>query len=230
MFAESLELTSLPVGEEGVDVSLLDLTQLVDTELTASRFLTLREREEYAQLRHPLRRREWLGARVCLKAMLLRRRSVSDPTQCEIMKDTRGRPEVSFGSVRSASAAFDCSISHKGRFAGAVTSSMADTRVGIDVEEVPPRLMRLAGAFAGDRLSLIHPRPPEERLALLWAVKEACAKAVGAGIGMALGHVGCEETAEGRHQVRTSDGLEFRARDFIHDGYVIALCLRTEEV
>jgi phosphopantetheinyl transferase len=107
---------------------------------------------------------------------------------------------------------------------------MADTRVGVDVEEVSPRLLRLAGAFAGDRQSLIRPRPPEERLALLWAVKEACAKAVGGGIGMALGHVSCEETAEGRHQVRTSDGLEFRAHDFVHDGYVIAMCLRTEEV
>ena len=70
----------------------------------------------------------------------------------------------------------------------------------------------------------------EERLALLWAVKEACAKAMGGGIEMALGHVSCEETAKGWHQVRTSDGLEFRARDFLHDGYVIAMCLRTEDV
>jgi phosphopantetheinyl transferase len=230
VFAENLELTPLPVGEEDVEVCLLDLTQLVDTESTASRFLTLREREEYAQLRHPSRRREWLGARVCLKTMLLRRHSVSEPTQCEIVKDASGRPRLSFAPGRPVNAAFDCSLSHKGRFAGAGASSMADTRVGVDVEEVSPRLLRLACAFADDRHLLIHPRRPEERLALLWAVKEACAKAMGGGIGMALGHVTCEETAEGRHHVRTGDGLEFRARDFLHDGYVIAMCLRTEEV
>lgn len=229
MFAENLELTPLPVGEEDVEVSLLDLTQLVDTESTASRFLTLRERGEYAQLRHPSRRREWLGARVCLKTMLLRRRSVSEPTQCEIVKDASGRPGLSFAPGRPVSAAYDCSLSHKGRFAGAAASSIAGTRVGVDVEEVSPRLLRLAAAFADDHHSLIRPRPPEERLALLWAVKEACAKAVGGGIGMALGPVSCEETAEGRHQVRTSASLEFRVRDFLHEGYVIALCLRTEE-
>jgi phosphopantetheinyl transferase len=219
----------LPVGEEGVEVSLLDMTQLVDTESTAARFLTLREREEYAQLAHPSRRREWLGARVCLKTMLLRRRSVSEPTQCEIVKDASGRPWVSFVPGRPASTAFDCSLSHKGRFAGACASSKAGTMVGVDLEKVSPRLLKLSGAFAGDRQALIRPRPPEERLALLWAVKEACAKATGGGIGMALGRVTCEETAEGRHQVRTGEGLEFQARDFLHDGFVIALCLRTED-
>lgn len=229
MLAEDVELMPLPLGEEDVEASLLDLTRLADAEATASRFLTLQERAEYARLRHPSRRREWLGARVCLKAMLLRRRSVSEPTQCEIMKDASGRPWLSFAPGQPASAAFDCSLSHKGRFACACATSRADTRVGIDVEEVSPRLLRLAGAFARDRHSLIRPRPPEERLALLWAVKEACAKAMGGGIGMALGRVVCEETAEGWHQVRAGEGLEFRARHVLHDGYVVALCLRTAE-
>jgi len=230
VFAEDLELMPLPIGDEGVEVSLLDLAGLVDMESTAARVLTPEERGEYARLGHPSRRREWLGARVCLKAMLLRRGCVSDPTQCAIMKDARGRPWLSFAPGLPGRIVHDCSLSHKGRFACAGASSLADTRIGVDVEKVSPRLLRLAGAFAGDRHSLIRPRPPEERLALLWAVKEACAKATGGGIGMALGHVSCEETAKGRHQVRTSDGLEFRARDFLHEGYVIAMCLRTEEV
>lgn len=229
MFAEDVELTPLPLGEKAVEVSLLDLTRLSDTASTVSRFLTPPEREEYARLSHPSRRREWLGARVCLKTMLLRRRCVGDPTQCEIMKDASGRPWLSFAPSRPVNVAVDCSLSHKGRFACACASTMADTRVGVDIEEVSPRLLRLAGAFARDRHVLIRSRPTEERLTLLWAVKEACAKAVGGGIGMALGRVSCEETAEGWHHVRTGDGLEFRARDFLHEGYVIALCLRTEE-
>lgn len=229
MLAEDIELTPLPFGEEDVEVSLLDVTRLVDTESIASRFLREREREDYARLRHPSRRREWLGARVCLKTMLLRRRDVSDPIQCEIVKDASGRPRLSFAPGRSVRVAYDCSLSHKDRFACASASSRVDTRVGVDIEEVSPRLLRLAGAFDRDRASLIRPRPPEERLALLWALKEACAKAVGGGIGMALGHVSCEETAEGRHRVRTGEGIAFHARHVLHDGYVVALCLGTAE-
>lgn len=226
MLAGDLELMALPLGEEAVEVSLLDVTRLADTQPTVSRFLTPRERGEYARLRHPARRREWLGARVCLKAMLLRRRSVSNPIQCEIMKDTRGRPWLSFAPGLPTNAVYDCSLSHGGRFACACVSSMAGTRVGVDVEKVSPRLLRLADAFDRDRDSLIRSRPPEERLALLWALKEACAKAVGGGLGIALGDVICEETAEGRHRVRTGDGLEFRARHFLHQEYLIAVCLK----
>ncbi len=227
MHAEDVELTPLPFGEEDVEVSLMDLTRLTDPESIASRFLGTREYQEYAGLRHPARRREWLGARVCLKAMLLRRRAVGDPTECEIVKDASGRPRLSVASDRSVSAAYECSLSHKDRFACASASRRADTSVGVDIERVSPRLLRLASALDGDRASLIRPRPPEERLALLWALKEACAKAVGGGIGTALGHVSCEETAEGRHHVRTEEGIAFHARHVLHDGYVVALCLGT---
>lgn len=228
MFAEDLELMALSLGAEDVEVSLLDLTRLADMESTASRLLTPQEREEYARLGHPSRRREWLGARACLKAMLLWRGCVSDPMQCEIMKDTRGRPWLSFAPRLPATVVYDCSLSHKGRFACAGISSLADTSVGVDVEKVSPRLQKVAGAFVRDRDSLIRSRPPEERLAVLWALKEACAKAMGGGIGIVLGDVSCEETAEGRHQVRTGDGREFRAWHLLHEGYVIALCLGTE--
>ncbi|MBM2812651.1 MAG: hypothetical protein HW416_3410, partial [Chloroflexi bacterium] len=116
MLAEDLELISLPLGDEDVEVSLLDLTGLVDTESTAARVLTAEERGEYGRLGHPARRREWLGARVCLKAMLVRRGCVSDPMQCAIMKDARGRPWLSFAPGLPRRIVHDCSLSHKGRF------------------------------------------------------------------------------------------------------------------
>src|SRR2546427_101901 len=64
-----LELIRLGLSEEPVEVCLLDLGRLHDLESIAARFLTAREQAEYAELRHPLRRREWLGAGVCLKLM-----------------------------------------------------------------------------------------------------------------------------------------------------------------
>lgn len=223
--AEDIELTPLALGEDGVEVSVLDVTRLADTETTAGRFLTAQELAEYARLRHPLRRREWLGARVCLKSMLLRRGAVSDPIQCAIMKDLRGRPRLSFTPAAAADVVHDCSLSHKGRFACACASGLIDTRVGVDIEEVSPRLLRLAPVFARDRDVLIGSHSPAERLAILWALKEACAKAAGTGLGMRFRDVTCEDTSPGRGRVVTADGLEFRARHLLHEGYAVALCV-----
>jgi len=230
MRTEGLELMPVPLGEADVEVCLLDVAPLTDPESTANRFLTPREREEYARVRHPSRRREWLGARVCLKTMLLRRGCVGDPIECELVKDTRGRPSLSFASGLPANDVYDCSLSHKGRFACAGASSLMGASVGVDIEEVSPRLLRLADAFAHDRDVLIRPRPTQERLALLWAVKEARAKALGRGLGVALGNIVCEETTGGQLRVETAEGLTLRARYLLHEGYVIVLCVKQDEV
>ncbi|PYN82004.1 MAG: hypothetical protein DMD96_08150 [Candidatus Rokuibacteriota bacterium] len=226
-WTDGVELQPLALGEADGDVCLLDVTRLENTEGAASRFLTPVELAEYAELRHPLRRREWLGARICLKTMLLRCRRVGDPLECAIVKDLRGRPRLfSCAPASTASELYDCSLSHKGRFAGACVARATGTMVGFDIEAVSPRLLTMSGAFANDRDVLISAQPTEERLAILWALKEACAKAVGSGLGMALRDVICQETGPGRHRVVTADGLEFRARHIVHDGYVVALCVR----
>jgi len=222
---EDIDLISLPLGDEGVEVTLLDLARLVDMDSIASRMLASPEREEYARLGHPGRRREWLGARVCLKGMLRRRGSVSDPKQCAVLKDGRGRPWLSFASGRPAPAVHDCSLSHKGRYAVAATSGLAHTRIGVDIEEVSIRLLKVADAFVGDGDEPTDSRPPEVRLATLWALKEACAKAGGGGLGFALGDIACRETDTGRHRVLAPDGREFRAWTVLREGYVVALCL-----
>jgi len=228
VLAQDLELVPLALTGEGVDVALLDVTRLTDTASTAARYLTRSEREEYAGLRLETRRREWLAARVCLKTMLLERRSVSDPSHCEIVKDAAGRPRLSFAE-RPAEPVHDCSLSHKGRYACAGASRLAATRLGVDIEEISPRLLRIERAFAGDRDRPFRPRPEPERLALLWALKEACAKAVGGGLGFAMGAVSCEEPVEGHHRVTTADGRQFRGRHVVHDGYVVVLCLTEDE-
>jgi len=222
---EDLELTPLPIGEGDGEVVVLDVTRLPAVESLASRFLTLEEHEEYARLRHPGRRREWLGARVCLKTILLRRRRIGDPRECAVVKDTRGRPRLAFVSGRPADFVYDCSLSHKGRFACAGAASAPDIRLGVDVEEVSPRLLRLADAFAHDRDVVLGSRSAEERLAILWALKEACTKVLGNGLGAAFRAATCQETAPGRYRVVTANGLELRGRHIVHEGYVVALCV-----
>ena len=222
-----LDLIPLPLSAGLFEVCLLDLGRLHDLESIAARFLTAREQAEYAELRHPLRRREWLGARVCLKLMVIRQGLVEDARQCAVVKDPRGRPRLVFLREAATPVVPDCSLSHKGRFACAVTSSATGSRVGIDIEEVSPRLLRVARAFAHDRDVLLGSRSEEERLTILWALKEACSKVVGRGMAMELREVTCEETAPGRHRVQMDNGLELSGRHTIHEGYVVALCSGT---
>src|SRR5262245_58375861 len=118
-----LEPTPLPLGDDDVEVLALDVTRLAALEWLVQTALTVEEQAEYARMIHPERRREWLAARACLKALLLQRRRIRDPRECAIVKDNRGRPRVAFSPEVSPTPAYDCSLSHKGRFAcaGAAT-------------------------------------------------------------------------------------------------------------
>ena len=217
------ELIRLPLTDGAIEVCVLDLGRLDGLETMANRFLTAPERREYEELRHPERRREWLGARVGLKLMAVRGRAVDDPLSCAVVKDPRGRPRLVGAPDFAASVLADCSLSHKGRFACAATSSTPGLRIGVDMEEVSPRLARLTRAFAHERDRLAPSRPEPERLAILWALKEACSKVVGRGLAMGLAEVACEETSPGHHRVVTAE-VVLAGRHTIHEGHVVALC------
>ena len=210
---------------EGIDVALLDATALADAEAAAAHFLTAAEHAECAQLRQPPRRLEWLGARICLKTLLLRRRWVDDPRDCEVVKDARGRPCLVRLIAGGPDVRYACSLSHKDRFACAGISSAPGARLGVDIEMVSPRLTRLAAAFAHDRDVVLGYRSSDARLAILWTLKEACSKVLGRGLAMSLLDVTSEEVAPGRHRVTTAEGLELEGRHLTYEGYVVALCV-----
>jgi phosphopantetheinyl transferase len=218
------DLIRVDLGTEQVDTCLLELGRLSDLESTAVRFLTAPERAEYAELRLPLRRREWLGARVCLKLMALRAGVVDDPLACAIAKDLRGRPRLVRAPALVHDVVADCSLSHKGRFACGAVSRTPGVSIGIDVEEVSERLSGLARAFVNGRDVSLGSQPEPERLAVLWALKEACSKVVGRGLALPLRDVVCEETSPGRHRVVTA-GVELAGHHVLYDGYVVALCV-----
>jgi 4'-phosphopantetheinyl transferase len=217
----------IPLGfaAEGIDAALLDATALADVEAAASHFLTAAEQQECAQLREPPRRLEWLGARMCLKTLLLRRRWVDDPRDCEVVKDPRGRPRLARLVAGRTDVRYACSLSHKDRFACAAISSEPGVQLGIDIEAISPRLTRVTAAFAHDRDVVLGDRSSEERLAILWTLKEACSKVLGRGLAMSLLDVTCEEIAPGRHRVTTAEGVELRGRHLTYEGYVVALCV-----
>jgi phosphopantetheinyl transferase len=224
------EPAPLDFGEVGIDVAVLDVTRLGDAEVAAAHFLTAEEHEEWARLHHPPRRLEWLAARICLKTMLLRRRWIGDPRDCAVVKDPRGRPRLARLAAIGPDIDYDCSLSHKDRFVCAGISSLPGVRLGVDIEKVSPRLPRLAAAFAHDRDVVLGERSSEERLAILWALKEACSKVLGRGLAMPLLDVTCEEIAPGRYRVSTAEGRELRGRHLAHDGYVVALCVGADRL
>jgi phosphopantetheinyl transferase len=205
-------------------VAVLDVTGLVDADAAALRFLTDAEHAECARLQQPARRLEWLGARICLKTLLLRRRWVGDPRDCEVVKDPRGRPRLARLTAVGPDVRYECSLSHKDRFACTAISSAPGVRVGVDIETVSPRLSRLTAAFAHDRDVVLGERSSEERLAILWTLKEACSKVLGRGLAMSLLDVTCEETAPGRHRI-TTESVELRGRHLAYEGHVVALCV-----
>jgi phosphopantetheinyl transferase len=217
----------IPLGfqAEGIDAALLDTSALTDTEAAAAHFLTAAEDAEYARLQLPPRRLEWLGARICLKTLLLRRRWIDDPGDSEVVKDARGRPRLARLIAGGPDVRYACSLSHKDRFACAAISSAPGLRIGVDVEAPSPRLTRVAPAFAHDRDVTLGHRSSDERLAILWTLKEACSKVLGRGLAMSLLDVTCEEVASGRHRVTTAEGLELRGRHLTFEGYVVALCI-----
>lgn len=205
-------------------MAVLDVTGLVDADAAALRFLTDAEHAECARLQQPARRLEWLGARICLKTLLLRRRWVGDPRDCEVVKDPRGRPRLARLTAVGPDVRYECSLSHKDRFACTAISSAPGVRVGVDIETVSPRLSRLTAAFAHDRDVVLAERSSEERLAILWTLKEACSKVLGRGLAMSLLDVTCEETAPGRHRI-TTESVELRGRHLAYEGHVVALCV-----
>jgi phosphopantetheinyl transferase len=215
----------LDFGEEGLDVAVLDVTGLVDAEAAATHFLTAEEQAERARLQQPARRLEWLGARICLKTLLLRRRWVDDPRDCEVVKDPRGRPRLARLTASGPDVRYQCSLSHKDRFACTAISSAPGVRIGVDIETVSPRLSRVAAAFVHDRDIVLDEPLSVERLAILWTLKESCSKVLGRGLAMPLLDVTCEEIAPGRHRVTTAEGVELRGRHLAYEGHVVALCV-----
>jgi phosphopantetheinyl transferase len=174
----------------------------------------------------PSRRIEWLAARICLKELLMRGGLVSDPRDCELQKDERGRPWLAGLSDPTLAARVDCSLSHQGHWACACVTTDPEVRVGVDIESVSPRLERLAEMFVTDRDRPSPKTPRRRRLAILWTLKEAASKAVGLGIGVGLSEVVCRALGGGRHELEIdARGARLSAWHYLYEDFVIAVAL-----
>ncbi len=222
-----IKLISLANGASGFSLALLDTAALAGAPLAplCARYLSANERRQFDELVHVGRRSEWLGARICLKRMLLEQSWIDRPSQCELRKDSRGRPWLVGLRGARLPETVDCSLSHQGRWACASLSTQG-ARIGVDVEPVSSRLVRLAEMFVGqrDRPGAWHSL--ERRLTILWTLKEAASKALGLGIGVGLSEVVCRAVGGPRHNLQVETyGARLSAWHFLYEDLVVAVAL-----
>ena len=137
------------------------------------------------------RRVEWLigraAAKQAVRKLLARRYGLMlCPADIQLTSDERGRPMVVEGCIPGLLSVADISIAHTGGMAVAIAvDHQENLRVGIDMEQSRPLEAGLAGiAFGSDEESLLSGldgAAANERMLLLWCVKEAAAKAIGLG-------------------------------------------------
>jgi phosphopantetheinyl transferase len=204
-------------------LAILDLNRMDDLHQLGQIFLTERENERYNLLKNEARKKEWLGARVCLKTLLIKEGIVRHPNEYEIAKDQRGRPQILSLRDSSLLVNLDCSLSHKGKYALAAISESGKKNIGADIEKISPKFQTLASRFSSrqDRLKIEHDRLTYPTL--IWAVKEAVAKAHGKGLGIGFDRLACRETKKKFCLVFKAGKVIAEAEYFFYKDFVVAI-------
>ncbi len=164
-------------NEAGRRTVLANLEQ--QREEDAVRLLSDAERTFFQQLRHPKRRREWLGGRIAAKAALLKLPDAADfeaqARRLTILPDAQGRPTVSGGAEED----LFLSITHSGGYAAALAAQ--GRSCGIDLQKTSAKILALINFFAAEEeLALLADAVGRDAAALtmLWTVKEAVKKSL----------------------------------------------------
>lgn len=190
-------------------------------------FLTGHEKTEYAVMKAAGRKREWLGARVALKNMLMDQDLIESPTDCQTEKDRYGRPHVSVYK-KGISVILNCSISHKNGLAAVCISCLPEMRVGIDIEAISERPWRVRRAFTNKSDSLGGVEELKENYSILWACKEAASKVMGRGMLMDFRKLIVKGDPQGRFTV-LENGKETIEGDYLFsEDFIIAVCHGSE--
>lgn len=146
--------------------TFLGVWQITEPEEMLWPFVHLSPEDELrlGDIRHPLRRKQWLACRVIIS-------DLTSDRNAQIRYTPKGRPVLEDGS-------FHISLSHSGEFAAAIVS--AGCRTGIDIELQRDRILRVAERFmtASELGRSVEP-DRLEKLYIHWSAKEALYKLYG---------------------------------------------------
>ncbi|MDY7034972.1 MAG: 4'-phosphopantetheinyl transferase superfamily protein [Thermodesulfobacteriota bacterium] len=199
----------------------------IDRERQYEDFLTGYEKTEYAVMKTAGRKREWLGARIALKKMLMDQNLIDSPMDCQTEKDRYGRPHLSIYK-KGISIILNCSISHKNGLAAICIGCLPETRVGIDIEAISERPWRVRRAFINGSDSLAGIEELKENYTILWACKEAASKVMGRGMLMDFRKLTVKGDPQGRFTVLENGRETIEGDYFFSEDFIIAVCYRSE--
>jgi 4'-phosphopantetheinyl transferase len=141
-------------------LGLWNITESTD-ELISLAGLGAQEFALYNTFSNDTRRKHWLSYRALVKQML-------DGRQFNLVYDTYGKLHPDDGS-------FHLSVSHSGDYSAAIVNQQ--TSVGIDVEKMTPRILKIADRFMGPaELAGIPSNCLTEYYYVYWGAKEALFK------------------------------------------------------
>jgi phosphopantetheinyl transferase len=201
------------------------LCRLDDPERLAEDFLSECESAEWANFRSVKRRKEWFSARWALKKILLDHNRIESPLQCQIEKDRFGCPRLRVGYGQSYMT-MSCSISHKDGFASVCLSWISEKKLGIDLETITYRPFKLRRVFVNDEDHLEDDNEPVIYYTILWACKEAAAKAMGLGMRLDFKSLEVWGNRDKHFTVRASDRQVAVGTYFSFENFIVAICNR----
>jgi len=178
------ELLSLPAGSlhfAQADLGLLDAELAVDAESLLDRFLSARERREWDSMGHGKRKREWLGGRIAAKTALRMLLDAEIPFATMWIDNSADRAPVVVLERDGDEPVPFISIAHSRDVAVALASKSPG--FGVDVEALSSAAEEILPQFAAaeEAEAFRNGFPSPDAPTLLWAAKEACRKAIGAG-------------------------------------------------
>jgi phosphopantetheinyl transferase len=215
------DLIPLPGLPGTVKAHLLDLRRLEG--MAPEIYLSGEEKRTLGGILNARRRREWLGARVCLKLMLLEEGLADDPAAVDVVKDGRQRPRAVLTGRVTAAEAFDCSLSHAGDWAMAALTRVPGLAIGADIEHVSARASALKDRFSGPQDLLLVDQGDDYYYTALWSIKEAASKAVGEGLAAGFREMACREKVRGSCRVSSPRHGSLEAFYLFYGEYAVAV-------
>ncbi|MDH3348035.1 MAG: 4'-phosphopantetheinyl transferase superfamily protein [Desulfobulbaceae bacterium] len=168
-------------------ISLMDLEENFPEQDTNGRvkgldLLSVKEKIIFDDIKHPKRKKHWLGGRTALKHALLSLMGHNMPlentgfTSLSILPDNNGRPTLTWPFHQPIPSV---SISHSGRYGVAMAAHT--TTCGIDIQLTTPRIFNVRERLlSSEEWALLQAsltmHEDQEKLTIIWAAKEAVKK------------------------------------------------------
>ncbi len=142
-------------------LGIWEITETTE-ELYRQARLTPSEQDFYKQLKSPLRQKHWLSYRLILPHL-------AEPDAVSgIAYDEFGKPYLENGAGQ-------ISVAHSGKYAVFIISKT--NRVGIDIEAIQPKIVRLTHKFlTKEEMEYKFASRTTESLCVIWCAKEALYK------------------------------------------------------